>query len=100
MKTLFSLVLLLFCVVYPGGQAQEIDKSVTTEEHTVGGDTNKRYFLIRHKLVPAETPKEYGLLVILPVGPGGAEFLPFCAKVIIAHGTPQDFIVAPLVAPV
>ena len=60
----------------------------------------KRYFVIRHKIPTAETPKEYALLVVLPGGAGGADFLPFCANVITALGTPKDFIVAELVAPV
>ena len=100
MKTLFSILLLVFCFVRSAAEAQEVDKSVTTEERTVDGDSSKRYFVIRHRLAPAETPKEYGLLLILPGGPGGADFLPFCANVITTLGTPKDFIVAELVAPV
>lgn len=60
----------------------------------------KRYFVIRHRIAPAEAPQEFALLVVLPGGAGGADFLPFCANVITAQGTPKDFIVAELVAPV
>jgi predicted esterase len=96
----FITCLLIACFVCSSGVAQEIDKSVMTEERTVGGDGMKRYFLIRHRVEPAEAPKEHGLLLILPGGSGSAEFLPFCANIITAQGTPRDFIVAQLVAPV
>jgi len=45
-------------------------------------------------------PKEYRLLLILPGGSGGAEFLPFCANVLTLAGVPKDIVVAELVAPV
>lgn len=80
--------------------AQDVDPSVAVEDRTAGRDLLQRYFLIRHRLSPGETPKEYGLLLVLPGGGGGADFLPFCANVITALGTPKDFLVAELVAPV
>ena len=101
MKTLLSLLLLGWFAVRPAVEAQGVDGSiVTTEDCTVGGDPMKRYFVIRHRQPPAELPKEYGLLVVLPGGPGNADFLPFCANIIAGAGTPKDFIVAELVAPV
>ncbi len=66
----------------------------------MAGDAAKRYFVITHRSTPADTPKEYALLLVLPGGSGSAEFLPFCANVLTAVGTPKDFIVAELVAPV
>lgn len=81
-------------------QGVEIDKTILCEGHTAGGDAMKRYFLIRHKLEPKETPKEYGLLLVLPGGPGSEDFLPFCANVLTLAGTPKDVLVAELVAPV
>ncbi len=81
-------------------QGAEIDRTVLCEDRTAGGDPMKRYFLIRHKLEPKETPKEYGLLLVLPGGPGSEDFLPFCANVLSLAGTPKDVIVAELVAPV
>jgi predicted esterase len=100
MKKLIGTIMIVFSFACSASEAQELDQSVTTEERTAGGDLQKRYFVIRHRLAPAETPKEYGLLLILPGGAGGADFLPFCANVITALGTPRDFIAAELVAPV
>jgi len=95
-------VALLFHIAafHPGGGAQEIDNAVQTEERTAGKDPLKRYFLIRHRVEPAEAPKEYALLLVLPGGSGGADFLPFCANVITRLATPKNFLVAELVAPV
>ena len=100
MKTIISILSLVFSFLHSAAEAQGLDKSVITSEHTAGADALKRYFVIRHRLAPAETPKEYGLLLVLPGGAGGADFLPFCANIITAQGTPKDFIVAELVAPV
>lgn len=80
-------------------QDAKLDKSLLCDACKAGGDAMKRYFLIRHNLSAKETPKEYGLLLILPGGPGSADFLPFCANVLTLAGTPKDFIVAELVAP-
>jgi predicted esterase len=77
-----------------------MDEAVVCEDRKAGGDAMKRYFLIRHKVAAKETPKQYGLLLVLPGGPGSADFLPFCANVLTLAGTPKDFIVAELVAPV
>ena len=101
MKTGLNLLLLLCCWVAASSAEQPaIDPSLTTEDRTIGGDPTQRYFVIRHQIPSTETPKEYGLLLVLPGGPGNADFLPFCANVITLAGTPKDFIVAELVAPV
>lgn len=102
MKPFLTLLSLLVCLARPAAHAQpfDLDKSLATDDRTVDGDAKKRYIVIRHRLPPAETPKEYALLLILPGGSGSADFLPFCANVITAQGTPKDFIVAELVAPV
>jgi predicted esterase len=70
------------------------------EERKAGGDEMKRYFVIRHQLATNEMPGAFGLLLVLPGGAGGADFLPFCTNVIVPFGTPKDFITAELVAPV
>ena len=70
------------------------------EERKAGGDEMKRYFVIRHQVATNEMPRAFGLLLILPGGAGGADFLPFCTNVIVPFGTPRDFITAELVAPV
>lgn len=100
MKKLVGKFMILFCLACSFAEAQELDKSVTAEERFAGGDFQKRYFVIRHRLAPAETPKQFGLLLVLPGGSGSADFLPFCANVITTLGTPRDFIAAELVAPV
>lgn len=100
MKKPVSVIVIVFCLACSAAEAQGLDQSVSAEKRTAGGDLQKRYFLIRHRLSPAEAPKEYGLLLVLPGGAGGADFLPFCANVITALGTPRDFVVAELVAPV
>jgi predicted esterase len=48
---------------------------------------------------PVQPADRYGLVVIVPGGPGTAEFLPFCANVLTAVAIPDDFLVAELVAP-
>ena len=91
---------LIFGCVFSCVRAQDLDPSVTAEEHIVKGDSMQRYYLIRHRLPQEAAPKQYALLLVLPGGDGSAEFLPFCANVITALGTPRDFIVAQLIAPV
>ena len=100
MRAAAAIAFLLFLVAVGQTDAQEIDGEIITEDRTARGDAMKRYFLIRHRLEPAELPPEHALLLILPGGPGSADFLPFCANVLTRHGTPKDFIVAQLVAPV
>ncbi len=100
MKTILSIIFAANFILGSPARAQDLDPSVTAEERMVGKDPKKRYFLIHHQTPASETPKEYALLLVLPGGSGGADFLPFCANVITAQGTPKDFIVAELVAPV
>jgi predicted esterase len=66
--------------------------------HFAGGDSKQQYFLMRHRK-PAKQPARYGLVVVVPGGPGTAEFLPFGANVLTAVAIPDDFLVAELVAP-
>ena len=93
-------ILLLLYLLAAAAVAQEIDPTVTVDDRTVGGDAMKRYFLMRHRAEPTAEPKEFGLLLILPGGSGGEEFLPFCANVLTKLAVPKDFVVAELVAPV
>jgi len=90
----------LILSILPFACAQELDPSVTAEEHLVKGDSRQRYYLIHHRLLQEAAPKQFALLLVLPGGNGSADFLPFCANVITALGTPKDFLVAELVAPV
>jgi predicted esterase len=79
-------------------QAQEISSAVSVQQRTAGTNSEQEYFLIEHKS-GTEPGKALGLILILPGGPGSADFLPFCANVLMLYGIPADFVVAELVAP-
>lgn len=89
------LVLFAVGLVSPG---QEIDPKIFTQERTVSTNANQKYFLIEHKST-ADPRKPRGLILILPGGPGSADFLPFCANVLTLYGISDDFVAAELVAP-
>src|SRR5262249_3223975 len=75
-----------------------IQDNVSVECCYAGDNSKQQYFLMRHRK-PARPPVGYGLVVIVPGGPGPAEFLPFGANVLTAVAIPEDFLVAQLVAP-
>jgi hypothetical protein len=58
-----------------------------------GSNAKQQYFLMRQRN-PAKPAGKHGLVVIVPGGPGTADFLPFCAKVLTAAAIPDDFLVA------
>lgn len=97
---LFRLLTFALCLVAKVAFAQEIDPAISVGDRAVGDDPMKRYFLIRHRVEPSAAPKEFGLVLILPGGPGSAEMMPFCANVLTKYGVPKDMVVAELVAPV
>jgi predicted esterase len=76
----------------------EIEVNISVERCSAGGSSKQQYFVMRHRK-PAKPANKYGLVVILPGGPGSAEFLPFCANVLTGFAIPDDFLVAQLVAP-
>ncbi len=76
----------------------EINEEIAVQRSYVGGNTKQQYFLMRHRR-PAQPVDKYGLVVIVPGGPGTADFLPFGANVLTRHAIPEDFLVAQLVAP-
>jgi predicted esterase len=76
----------------------EIAKEISVRRCFGGGNAKQQYFLMRQR-EPAEAAEKCGLLVILPGGPGSADFLPFCANVLTRFAVPDDFLVAQLVAP-
>lgn len=76
----------------------EIDEAIVVQRTYVGVNTKQQYFLMRHRK-PAQPVEKYGLVVIVPGGPGTADFLPFGANVLTRHAIPDDFLVAQLVAP-
>lgn len=79
-------------------QGQEISEQLSVQDHFIGTNTMQRYFLIEHKSV-IQSNAARGLVLILPGGPGSAEFLPFCANVLTLYGIPTNFVAAELVAP-
>jgi predicted esterase len=77
--------------------AQEDVTDVPSQDLRAGNDEHKRYFLIG-PLKGVKEPKDgYGLFVILPGGPGTAEFHPF-VKRIAKHALPDRYLVAQPVA--
>jgi predicted esterase len=78
-------------------RAQQDVADVPSQDLRAGKDEKKRYFLIG-PAKKAEAPREgYGLLVVLPGGPGSADFLPF-VKRIFKNATPAGYVVAQPVA--
>jgi predicted esterase len=75
-----------------------IQENILVERCHAGGNAKQQYFLMRQR-TPARPADKYGLVVIVPGGPGTADFLPFGANVLTAAAIPDDFLVAQLVAP-
>jgi predicted esterase len=77
--------------------AQDDVADIPSQDLRAGKDENKRYFLIG-PAKGAKAPKQgYRLLVVLPGGPGGADFHPF-VKRIYKHAVPEGYLVAQPVA--
>ncbi len=72
---------------------------VPSEERVVGGDSRKRYFLIGASEADGHNVPALGyrLVVLLPGGAGGADFLPF-AKRIAKYALPKGYLIAQLLA--
>jgi len=82
----------------PAARAQGDVADVRAEERRAGDDEHKRYFLIGPR-ADAEAPKGgFRLLVVLPGGDGGADFLAFVKRIFL-HATTEEYLVAQLVAP-
>ncbi|VTR92988.1 Phospholipase/Carboxylesterase OS=Planctomyces maris DSM 8797 GN=PM8797T_09014 PE=4 SV=1: Abhydrolase_5 [Gemmata massiliana] len=78
-------------------RAQDDVKDVPSEDLKVGTDEKKRYFLIG-PAKDAKAPKQgYGLVVIMPGGPGSADFHPF-VKRIYQNAIPEGYLAAQPVA--
>ncbi|PWU20292.1 MAG: hypothetical protein C5B50_04310 [Verrucomicrobia bacterium] len=75
-----------------------ISPEVEVQTRTVGTIIAQKYFLIERKS-SAGDGKPRGLILILPGGPGGEDFLPFCANVLTRYAVPAEFVVVELVAP-
>jgi poly(3-hydroxybutyrate) depolymerase len=97
-------VLLMLCSVAAAvqkgseqpGEKAAVAAGADSKEVLIGGDANKRYFLV---MPEGEKPAGgYKLLVVLPGGDGSADFQGF-VKNIAAKGLPPGYIVAQAVAP-
>jgi predicted esterase len=90
-----SLLSLFVLAAIPGRADEAAD--VPSEDLRAGKDDNKRYFLIGPRK-DARTPRRgFGLVVILPGGPGGAEFHPF-VKRLFKEAIPDGYLVVQPVA--
>ena len=90
-------VLMLLAVVAGAyGQAEDV-ADIPSQDLRVGGDENKRYFLIGPKRGAREPREGYGLVVVMPGGSGTADFHPF-VKRIYKHALPERYLVAQPVA--
>src|SRR5262245_47675447 len=77
--------------------AQDDVADVPSQDLRAGKDDNKRYFLIG-PAKDAKAPKDgYGLVLILPGGPGTADFHPF-VKRIYKNALPEGYVAAQPVA--
>ncbi|MCZ6573087.1 MAG: hypothetical protein O7C98_07955 [Planctomycetota bacterium] len=88
---------LLFLAMLCGGQEDVAD--IPAEDIKIGGEAKKRYFRIGPKArYEKKGPKGgYGLLIIMPGGPGTANFHAFCKR-IYKHACPDDYVAAQPVA--
>ena len=70
--------------------------SMKAEKRLIAGNDKQLVYLLRHA---SQSGPAKGLGLILPGGPGSAEFLPFCANVLAQRAFPEDWLVVELVAP-
>ena len=72
--------------------------NVMAEEKLANGDPQKSFFLLGPKKGSVSSTNGFGLLLILPGGDGGPDFLTF-VKRIFQKAVPNDYLVAELIAP-
>lgn len=72
-------------------------KDVPSQDLKLGKDENKRYFLIGPTTDAKPPEKGFGLIILMPGGPGSADFHPF-VKRIYKNAVPEGYIVAQPVA--
>lgn len=85
-------------IALPCRSAQKDDVAdIPSQDLRAGKDGNKRYFLIGAAKDSKPTKQGYGLVVVLPGGPGTADFHPF-VKRIYKYAVPEGYLVAQPVA--
>src|SRR5262249_28450842 len=75
-----------------------IREDIAVERCFAAGNPRQQYFLMRHRQ-PDRPPDRDGLVVLVPRGPGTADFLHFGANALAGVAIPDAFLVAQLVAP-
>ncbi|MHC4592203.1 MAG: alpha/beta hydrolase [Planctomycetota bacterium] len=83
--------------VAPADLAPEEVMDILAQDLMVAGDARMRYFLIGPKEGAEALEPGYSLLIVLPGGSGGEEFLPF-VKRIFDQSLTEDYLVAQPVA--
>ncbi len=68
-----------------------------SQEIKIGGDANKRYFLVGPAKKSKAPEKGYGIVVVLPGGDGSADFNPYVRR-IFKNALPEGYVVAQPVA--
>ena len=94
---LLAALLALIALPWTQAAAQDDVADVPSQELSAGKDKQKRYFLIGPPK-DAQAPKDgYGLIVVMPGGPGTADFHPFVKRV-YKNAVPEGYLVAQPVA--
>ena len=95
----FALLALLGLFVPGYARAADDDdvKDVPSQDLKIGKDENKRYFLIGPAKDVSPPAKGFGLIVLMPGGPGTADFHPFIKR-IYKNAIPDGYVVAQPVA--
>jgi predicted esterase len=89
------------CLILPTGAARDDEpddiKDVKSQDLRAGKDSQKRYFLIDPPKDAKAPAAGFGLIVVMPGGPGTADFHPF-VKRIFKNSVPPGYLVAQPVA--
>jgi predicted esterase len=102
MKVTSACLLSLFVLAMtlrPGPLPAQADDvaDVPSQDLRAGGDANKGFFLIGPRKGAREPRRGFGLVAVLPGGPGGADFNRF-VKLIYKQAVPDGYLVAQPVA--
>lgn len=93
----FAFVMLAMFSPVARAAGDEDVADVPSKEMTVGGNDKQRYFLLGPLANEPAPAAGFGLVVVLPGGDGGAEFLPF-VKRLYKFAMPKGYLVAEPVA--
>ena len=97
MRRWLPLVLLPVLLGFAGPAAHGDDVATPSQDLKAGKDEKKRYFLIGPAKGARAPRGGFGLIVVMPGGPGTADFLPFVKRV-FENAVPEGYLVAQPVA--